>query len=510
MLNFPTPYPEELLYSTVARAGVRLGLVSPKQFLDAVFEDRKVIATLDLPNHITAVSRWLPEQFTPEQLIYNHTLFPIYVPFVPEGRRQHCLQWMFERSHGATHLALGVAASRIKQPRYIRYCPGCLKEQLAENGEYFWCREWQVAGVDACPEHGALIDTHIARPLIERHRFIAADPSHCPLYKQEAATELSERVAFQVRQLLSRSAHPSASYEQWTAYYRDLAHRVCLCRGKTQIDHAAMQERILHVWPIDWLSRHHLLPDNSDWLQTIFRKHRKSFSYLQHIAVHQSLLGAGWQIKDVLDEVCCYPAETTSSSAHVSKINMQNYGSDMEEWLELLSMHHPQEARHVSPALYGRLYRNCHDWLIEVDRQHHEEQSPPPSERVDWDKRDRELLQALQQLSAFAESNDKGPRRTQTYYLKMLGNLSSLEKNLHRLPLSKSFLVSHTETVPQYQIRRLKTTHAKLLQEFDVPPRWRVLREAHLSDERLTKEAAEYLEGLMDGAPDDQICRREQ
>ena len=37
MLNFPVPYPDELIYSLVARAGIHLGLTSPKQLLDEVF-----------------------------------------------------------------------------------------------------------------------------------------------------------------------------------------------------------------------------------------------------------------------------------------------------------------------------------------------------------------------------------------------------------------------------------------------------------------------------------------
>ena len=36
MLNFPMPYEHELIYSTVARAGIRLAFESPKQLLDAV------------------------------------------------------------------------------------------------------------------------------------------------------------------------------------------------------------------------------------------------------------------------------------------------------------------------------------------------------------------------------------------------------------------------------------------------------------------------------------------
>lgn len=49
------PYPDELLYSTIARASVRIGIVSPKQLLDEVFNNRKVIATFDMPSHIESI-----------------------------------------------------------------------------------------------------------------------------------------------------------------------------------------------------------------------------------------------------------------------------------------------------------------------------------------------------------------------------------------------------------------------------------------------------------------------
>ena len=59
MHNFPVPYPNELVYSTVARAGIYHGITSPKQLLDEVFQNRKVIATLDLPCHLQAIANQL-------------------------------------------------------------------------------------------------------------------------------------------------------------------------------------------------------------------------------------------------------------------------------------------------------------------------------------------------------------------------------------------------------------------------------------------------------------------
>jgi len=57
--NFPVPYPDELIYSLVARSGIRSAITSSKQLLNQVFDDRKVIATLDLPSHLSAISSLL-------------------------------------------------------------------------------------------------------------------------------------------------------------------------------------------------------------------------------------------------------------------------------------------------------------------------------------------------------------------------------------------------------------------------------------------------------------------
>lgn len=165
MLNFPVPYPDELIYSLVARAGIHLGLTSPKQLLDEVFANRHVIATVDLPNHLAPLVQLLPESMGLDVacLAYRHTLFPLYAPFTTEERRRHCLEQIAGDSQGAIHLILGVAASRIKQSHSLRYCPQCLQNQRRDHGEYYWQRQWQVMGADCCLVHGALLEANIER-----------------------------------------------------------------------------------------------------------------------------------------------------------------------------------------------------------------------------------------------------------------------------------------------------------------------------------------------------------
>lgn len=102
MWNFPTPLPDELIYSTIARAGLHHGIQSPKQLLDEVYQDRKVVATIDLPSHLNAIVHLLERTgcFTLIDLIYKHTMFGLYAPFVQESHRQKAIILMAEQASG--------------------------------------------------------------------------------------------------------------------------------------------------------------------------------------------------------------------------------------------------------------------------------------------------------------------------------------------------------------------------------------------------------------------------
>jgi len=82
----------------------------------------------------------------------------------------------------------------------------------------------------------------------------------------------------------------------------------------------------------------------------------------------------------------------------------------------------------------------------------------------------------------------------------LLGTPSTLEKSFYRMPLSNAFLFDNVESVEQYQIRRLQNTFEKLQNQLVLPQRWRLLRYAKLSEERL-KVGARYEWHLLKPAP---------
>ena len=73
-------------------------------------------------------------------------------------------------------------ASSVTTPRYFRFCPLCLKEDLQEYGEAYWHRLHQTPGVLACPVHAIpLSDSIVPIQGFNRHQYCAASLQNCPI-----------------------------------------------------------------------------------------------------------------------------------------------------------------------------------------------------------------------------------------------------------------------------------------------------------------------------------------
>jgi hypothetical protein len=73
---FPTPYPDELLYSICARYQARMNYSSQSSTVLDLFETKKAIAIFDLPSKLQRLLASLPpgHDYTVDQFIDNHTL----------------------------------------------------------------------------------------------------------------------------------------------------------------------------------------------------------------------------------------------------------------------------------------------------------------------------------------------------------------------------------------------------------------------------------------------------
>jgi len=487
MLHYlPTPRPDELLYSVFARYAVHMGILSPKQCLDDLFGCRTVVATVDLPSHLDAFLAnaghlW---DISPEDLVYRYTLLPLYAPFVPDKRRRSAISQMRSSAGGALHVQLGVSASTVSPPSHLRFCPTCLEDQHRRCGEYFWQRSWQVAGIEACRLHGPLLDSSISFRHLERHRFVAATPSTCQAYSEsdmKARTPAIDR-AFSslVLQLLEMPPLPSPTYHQWSHFYHEVAAELG-CTNGAHVLHKDLAAEFGRIWPD---STNNIVGRPSSWLTGMFRKHRKSFSYIQHLTVWAALT-PNPSVSEIIRRVSGLPPQqlTPMSRANAAPDTnrLEEHRSRWRRSIDLFGRRGTKWIRSNLPGLaatYAWLYRHDHTWLLNMNKAHRVAH-PIISERINWSERDRALCRKLRRL---ANSRDSvSTRRTRAWYINRLPHHTTVEKNLRNLPLCKDFLQTMSESVADHQIRRCKYAIEELKREGLPIVRWRVERRAGIS-----------------------------
>jgi hypothetical protein len=158
--SFPTPYPDELLYSICARFSDRVSYVNSKATLVELFGAATASAVVDLPNRLNHLAAALPRgtSLTVERLINQFTLFPFFTAFLPPERVQLFRGDMATSSGSSAHMRAGVMASSIPVPAFLRFCPACKRKDEECYGETYWHRLHQLPGVEVCPIHQTFLE----------------------------------------------------------------------------------------------------------------------------------------------------------------------------------------------------------------------------------------------------------------------------------------------------------------------------------------------------------------
>lgn len=151
---FPSPYPDELLYSICARYAERVNYPNKQRVMTDLFLKRGLSAIVDLPTRIELLlSSIANQEYLADEIINKNTLFAFYEPFVTVERANIIRQEMKigKENHLQTRLARNI--NQIKQPGFLRYCPICIEEDRRAFGEIYWHRIHQLAGILICKKH---------------------------------------------------------------------------------------------------------------------------------------------------------------------------------------------------------------------------------------------------------------------------------------------------------------------------------------------------------------------
>ena len=147
---FPPIYPDELLYSQLARYYVKSGHIAYCYAAKDLYLNPSIRPNEDSLNTFTEDALKRITQYEPlESIVERHTMFPLYGRFLPKERRNILFKSFVSMSnHCKNYLPI-----KNKGSRYLRYCPICVVKDREQYGETYWHRIHQLQGLNVCPTH---------------------------------------------------------------------------------------------------------------------------------------------------------------------------------------------------------------------------------------------------------------------------------------------------------------------------------------------------------------------
>lgn len=151
---FPEIYPDELIYSLLARYYVHSGYPAYIFCAEDVFANKRVRPDVEFLNEMkTEILESICRRMSIAELIEKHTMFPYYARFLSCEKRYKAFEALCNMSGDYNNL-LFIPKQKNGVQRYLRYCPVCAEKDRQLYGEAYWHRRHQMAGVSICPKHG--------------------------------------------------------------------------------------------------------------------------------------------------------------------------------------------------------------------------------------------------------------------------------------------------------------------------------------------------------------------
>ncbi|WP_010170525.1 TnsD family Tn7-like transposition protein [Bacillus coahuilensis] len=594
---FPLLHKDELLYSVIARFHVHSGKLSFKATINELFGKSTMRAVIDFPCNLNDLGDKLVfNRLNSEVFIKDHTMFPLYQPFLPVERANIIKSKLKSGENNNIHAQIGVTANRIPAKSYLEYCPTCYQEEIEQYGEPYWHRVHQVPGVLVCPHHGCLLRNSIVKlPLSSQHEYVAAfyavditDGNRGMTYEEifDKLFEIAKDLYWIINSDIP--AQPINYYKEKyisALIHKNLATSTGRVKQKELVSSVKkfFSSKLLKILNCDIDSE-----SENNWVHELVRKNRKAFHPLHHVLMMRFLFGSvenffkgaepngpfgkgPWfclnpsadhylqrcvtevtfsinsKSKNLIGRFSCscgyiytrnlqegdelkksrvlefgpvwenavqsmikdgksltYISNALNTDIKVIKKHLTLIGEKKylhtiiedkekqkqqninllikrEKWLQFqienqtLSI---SELRAGSQDLYFWLYKNDKEWLY----------NHLPSRKVfsrntvnvDWEKRDKVLLTELKKVVDNWNDEEKPIRKTKKSISKKVNRVVWVEKYAKKLPQSIEYLKSVTESVEDFQIRRVKIVIENLAKEDLFIKEWLVYKKAGL------------------------------
>lgn len=167
IVQFPSFYPDELVYSLLARYSARSGYLRYTFAAEELLERPGARPDPEFVNRYTAQAvEAMTRDLCWEEVIERHTMFPYYGRFLPWERRQQAFDALVHMRGNHRNL---LAMPKQKPNRCLRYCPECARADREQYGETYWHRLHQIPELSVCVFHHCRLEAS-GVPVVGRNR----------------------------------------------------------------------------------------------------------------------------------------------------------------------------------------------------------------------------------------------------------------------------------------------------------------------------------------------------
>lgn len=298
---FPTPHPDELLYSICARFSDRVAYPNAKSILQELFGASTASAIIDLPNRLGHLAMVLPAgALTTVHLIGHHTLLSFFSAFLPPARVSLIRKDMQFSSGPAAHMRSGVMGSGIPGLAHLRFCPTCKQDDEKRLGEPYWHKLHQLHGVEVCPSHQVFLENSKVALRAGRNHLRFTSTEQATRNVQERGMDIADRDHLTLLKIAHDAAwlleHPSSGSPLTSLYNRHLT--LLIKRGlatyKGSVHVRKLLEEFSSYYSSDLLMLLHCKFSGSDiektnWLLRLVRPPKHAQHPLYHLLLIQFL-----------------------------------------------------------------------------------------------------------------------------------------------------------------------------------------------------------------------------
>ena len=452
--QFPYFYPDELVYSLLARYYERSGYIRYIFAAEDLFQSKTVRPDIEFVNQYTpAALQMITKEIPIEQVIEKHTMFPYYGRFLPKERRNKAFKALVQ-TQGNYHNLLPMPKRKNGTDRFLRYCPLCVENDRKQYGEAYWHRLHQLQGIKICPLHGCFLnDSDViisgkTSPTLVSAETAILQKINSPLFSEN-------RLEFKIARYVADVFSSELDLQGDITIGQFLHSRL----ENTPYRSIRGEQRNIALLHTDFESYYKNLPNN----------------HFNEI----------WQIQKVLNgyrynhyEVCMLAMFLNIPAADLVKMELPEQTQEQKFDEEIFRLHeqglkYPEIAKRLNAS-----YNTVKSIGEKRYKMYHKQSKDPQKGGIktfDWQQIDRDTLPLVQDAIRQLQGDETTrPQKITVFLIEKALNLPSKRITLY-LPLCKAEIERHKETQEHYWAREMIWAVNKVRSD-NQPMNWKHIR----------------------------------